>query len=98
MSRVEKTGEARGNLLEIWIYVSRDSVSAADRVVDTIDEKCDLLAEFSEMGRRRDDLELGIRVFPVGKYAICYRPITDGIEIVRVLHFSRDIEALFDSP
>jgi toxin ParE1/3/4 len=67
-------------------------------VVDTIDGKCELLAEFSDMGHRRDDLETGLRVFPVGRYAICYRSITDGIEIVRVLHFSRDIEALFDSP
>jgi len=40
----------------------------------------------------------GIRMWRVKgfrQYLIFYRPIQDGIEIVRVIHSSRDIAALF---
>jgi len=41
----------------------------------------------------------GSRVFPVrgfGKHLVFYRPVEDGIEILRVIHGARDIEALFE--
>jgi len=47
------------------------------------------------MGRARDELEVGLRSFPVGRYAIFYLPIPDGVEIVRVLHGARDLDAIF---
>lgn len=36
-----------------------------------------------------------LRSHPHGNYVIFYRPIGDGIEIVRVLHGARDIDAAF---
>ena len=39
----------------------------------------------------------GVRVFPVSrfkKYLVFYRPVADGIEILRVLHGARDIDDL----
>jgi toxin ParE1/3/4 len=47
------------------------------------------------MGRRRDELAPGLRSFPAGRYVIFYLPLTDGVDIVRVLHGSRDIETVF---
>jgi len=47
------------------------------------------------MGRSRPDLAPGLRSFPVGKYIICYVPIENGIEIVRVVSGFRDIDMLF---
>jgi toxin ParE1/3/4 len=47
------------------------------------------------MGRKRDDLGKGLRSFPVKKYLIFYRQAKDDIEIVRVLHGSRNIEKFF---
>jgi len=49
------------------------------------------------MGRLRDELADGLRSFPVGRYVIFYRPIPKGIEIVRVLHGARDLDAIFRS-
>jgi len=35
-----------------------------------------------------------IRSFLVGNYVVFYRPIQDSIEVARVLHGARDIDAL----
>ena len=47
------------------------------------------------MGRTRNDLATGLRSFPVGNYVILYRPLENGVEVVRVVHGSRDIEDMF---
>ena len=47
------------------------------------------------MGRVRDELEPGMRSFPFGRYVIFYMPIDEGIDVVRVLHGARDIDAIF---
>jgi len=52
------------------------------------------LADFPKMGISRDDIQAGLRSQPVGNYLIFYFPLADGIEIVRVLHGSRDVENL----
>lgn len=36
-----------------------------------------------------------VRSFPFGRYVIFYLPIDDGIDVVRVLHSARDIDAVF---
>ena len=46
------------------------------------------------MGRARDELERGVRSSPFGRYVIFYMPGDSGIDIVRVLHSARDIDAL----
>lgn len=33
-----------------------------------------------------------MRSFPVFRYVVFYRPLDDGITVVRVLHGSRDLE------
>ena len=54
-----------------------------------------MIAENLLIGRSRDEVRLGLRTFPVGNYLLIYRPVQDGIEIVRVLHGRGDIEQLF---
>jgi len=55
------------------------------------------LAITRQIGRSRDDLQPGIRVFPVKKnYAVFYRVTEDAIEVVRVVHAARDFSRLFD--
>jgi toxin ParE1/3/4 len=36
----------------------------------------------------------GLYTFPVDEYLIFYRPSQTGIEVIRVIHSSRDIEPL----
>jgi len=42
------------------------------------------------MSRRTD-----LRSSPFGRYVIFYTPVHDGIDVVRVLHGARDIDAAF---
>ena len=46
--------------------------------------------------RRRRIPSPGIRSMPFGRYVIFYAPFVDGIDIIRVLHSARDIDAVFD--
>ena len=48
------------------------------------------------MGRSRDELSPDVRSLPFGRYVILYLPLADGIDVVRVLHSARDIEAIFE--
>jgi toxin ParE1/3/4 len=90
--------EAEIDLDGIWYYIAResDSIQIADRLIDSIIEKFSLLARYPHIGRPRDaDLRPGLRSFPVGKYVIIYRVEDKDVLILRVIHGSRDIEALF---
>ena len=95
MPRLLKRPEAESDLDEIWWYIAQDSSHNADRFLDRIQERCLALADFPQMGMRRDELKAGLRSQPVGNYLIFYFPLEDGADIVRVLHGSRDIESLF---
>jgi toxin ParE1/3/4 len=47
------------------------------------------------MERARDELSRGIRSLAFGRYAVFFEPSRDGIDVVRVLHGSRDIDEQF---
>ena len=64
--------------------------------LDTISERCHMLARHPEIGRLRPELAPDLRSFAVRNYIIFYRPIDDGIEVARVLRGSRDLDSLFE--
>lgn len=47
------------------------------------------------IGRSREDLVPRLRSFPLGDYIIYYRPIEEGVEVIRVFQGNRDIESEF---
>jgi len=96
MPRVTRRPLAETDVLEIWDYIADDSLAAADRWLDRLDEKFRLLAAQAMMGRARDELAPGVRSFPIGRYVVFYVPLDDGIDVVRVLHGARDIDAVFN--
>ncbi len=103
MSKTRYLPEAREDLTSIWWYVLRESgsIETADRVLDRLDDACQLLGRQPVLGRQpdmgqlRDELAPGIRSFTVGKYAVFYTPVTTGIEIVQIIHGARDIPTAF---
>ncbi len=95
MPRITRRSLAEADILEIWDYIADDSIDAADRWVDRLDEQLGLLAEQPMMGRSRDELSPGVRSFPLGRYVIFYAPLDDGIDVIRVLHGARDVDAVF---
>ena len=96
MAKILRRPQAEADLIEIWIYIAQDSPTRADKLLDEIDEKSQTLAQSPLIGRARDELGHNIRSFPIGNYVIFYQSIEDGIEIIRVLHGARDIDALFN--
>ena len=96
MSQVTRRPLAETDILEIWDYIADDSLAAADRWVDHLDEQFRVLATQPMMGRARDELAPGVRSFPFGRYVVFYVPLDDGIDVVRVLHGARDIDAVFN--
>jgi toxin ParE1/3/4 len=95
MPRVTRRPLAAADISEVWDYIADDSLVAADRWVDRLDKQFGLLATQPLMGRARDELAPGVRSLPFGRYVIFYAPLDDGIDVVRVLHGARDIDAVF---
>jgi toxin ParE1/3/4 len=92
MGRLLRTPEAISDLDEIWDYIARDSELAADRMLDQLNERFVLLSDNPEIGELQPHLADGTyRRFTCGNY---YRPLRDGIILVRVLHGAQDHEAL----
>jgi len=95
MARVLRRPLAEVDILEIWEYIAEDNVVEADRWVDRLDQKLSLWATQPLMGRARDELSPNVRSLTFGRYVVFFEPLPDGIEVVRVLHGSRDIDAAF---
>jgi toxin ParE1/3/4 len=91
MPVVHRSALSEQDYRDIWRYIAADKPDAADRLLLRIDSKLELYAENPGMGTPRDNLALGLRSFPVGNYLVFYRIVSDGIELVRVLHGSRDL-------
>lgn len=97
MSEFVLTPAAEGDLLKILEYVEGDSPSAILRVVDALDEAMQLLADNPGIGHVRPDLtDADVRFWSVFRYLVIYRPETEPLEIVRVLHGSRDVKRLLE--
>ena len=96
MALVTRRPQAEADILEIWDYIAEDSIVEADRWVDRLDEKLSLWATQPMTGQARDGLAPRIRSLSFGRYVVFFEPLADGIDVVRVLHGSRDIDITFE--
>lgn len=84
------------DLEEIWSYIAQDSEWHADRWILRLEEQIRYLAEHNGLGRPRPEFAPGLRSSVLKDYVIFYRPVGEtGIQVVRVLHSSRDIRPEF---
>lgn len=97
MSVVHQRHAARRDLVEIVAYLAERSEAAARRFRTEAEATFTRLAGMPGMGTQYEPDEPAyaeLRYFPVSKfprYLVFYRSLPDGIEVVRVLHGSRDI-------
>ena len=61
------------------------------RLIDQFDATLESIAATPRMGRKVEELAPNLRSFPVGNYLIFYRPLEDGIQLIRLVHGARDI-------
>lgn len=81
---------AEKDLDDIWSYIAEDaSLETADRLIDAIFDRFELLVEQPRMGRNRPEFGEGVRSIVVENHVIYYRHEQD-VLIARVLHGRRD--------
>jgi len=84
--------DAELDLDDIWEYIARDSIEAADRWISKLYDAFEALSRTPGMGHVRADwAEAEVRFWAVGAYLIIYRTQADRIEIVTITQGSRDI-------
>jgi toxin ParE1/3/4 len=82
---------AEEDLRKLWNYVAQDSgEERADKLIDAIFDRFDMLAAHPKAGRRRPEFGDDVRSFVVESHVIYYRAEEGVLLIARVLRGSRD--------
>ncbi|MBP0616102.1 type II toxin-antitoxin system RelE/ParE family toxin [Jiella mangrovi] len=89
--------EALADLNDILEAVAELSQSAlvAERYVDRIILRCRKIGDAPRGGRRRDELEAGLRSVPFEDKALILYRVTDVVEITNVFPRGQNYEVLF---
>jgi toxin ParE1/3/4 len=88
---VSLTEGAQQDYDDILLYGLRTwGVEQTRRYQDVIDEAIEMLSDYPEFGRRRDDLFAGCRQRPVEHHVIYYCIEHDSIVVVNILHERAD--------
>ena len=89
------------DLWEIWEFIAKDNVEAADAVIKATHETFALIARNPGLGKlcrlrnaRLKDIYFRT-VTDFDNYLIFYRKTPPGIHVVHVLHRARDVEKIF---
>ena len=98
MSGYRFTPEAAADLFDIWSYIASDNVEAADRVEAAIYDACSFVAQRSLSGQVRKNLtNRPVRFWTVQRfpnYILVYRPDTQPVQIIRILHGKRNVQRI----
>ena len=101
MNRILRRPSANRDLVEIFRHYAREAgIRVADRFFTQAETTLKRLANMPGMGTHYEPeqpLYAGLRYFPVSRfrtYLVFYRPIPEGIEVLRVLHGARDIASI----
>ena len=89
------TDPARDDLDDVWSYIAGDNVAAADKMIERLAERLDMLARQPLIGEVCPDIKPDLRSFPVRPYVIYYAVQADEVSIIRVLHGARDVRRQF---
>ena len=95
--RIRFREAAENDLDDIWHFIALDDPQAATTLVDSICEHIKLLLTSPGAGRKRDELALGLRSWSVTyPYIVFYLVTKTEMQVVRILHGSRDLPKLFE--
>ena len=92
--RLAPQAQADVDHIAYYVFVESGSIETADRLIESISARFNLLGTHPRAGRRRDDLRPGLRGFPVGEYVILYRVDGNDAVILRVISGHMDIESI----
>ena len=93
MAEIRWTDEAVAWLSDIYEFISEDNPVAAQKVVEGIYEKAQVLKIFPKIGYQYKDEEEGeIRILLYGHYRIAYLVKPELVEILGVFHGALNID------
>jgi toxin ParE1/3/4 len=92
---VQVNDAAEEDLISIWHDIAEHNSSAADKFVRRLGARINDLNTMPERGAPRDDLITGVRMLVEGSYLIFYRLHANKVEVLRIIHGSRDLTSLF---
>lgn len=92
MSAFRLSEPAQDDLVSIAEYLADEDPAAAHRLLDLLESAMERLAEIPGLGHSRHDLtdEEDLLFWTVQRYLIVYRAASRPLEVVRILHGSRD--------
>jgi toxin ParE1/3/4 len=93
MHKIIRSVKALEDLDGIFDFVAASSPQNAERLIRLFQSQFEVLAKHPEMGRLRPELMERMRSWNLYRFVIFYFPGAQGIEIVRVLHSSMDLNA-----
>lgn len=102
MSIVIKKPQALRDIEELAFYLGQVNRATGFRFLQKLEEAFEKLAGMPEMGSLwefNNAALAGLRFWMVRgfrKHLVFYRPLDEGIDVIRVLHSSRDIERMLD--
>ncbi len=93
--RYRLSPEARDQVDAIGAFIARESVDAALKVYDALEQAFERIAVNPEIGHRREDLtHRSVKFWSVFSYLVVYDPASDPLIIVAVVHSARDVEQI----
>ena len=95
--KVRLTQEAEADLEDIGDRIAERNPARAVTYVRELRERVNRIGEFPHAGPPRPQWGEGIRIAVHGKYLIIYRVRDETVQILRVLHGARDLDALFEA-
>lgn len=94
MGFVHYTNRAKRDLLDIWLWIARDSATVADAVLDRIEQRASKLSQHREIGVARPEIGEGARGLVIERWVVLYRLVDGGVQIVRIVDGARDLGRL----
>lgn len=83
------------DLGQIWLYIATQASSdIADRLLDEVYDRFELLSMAPLMGKERPELAVNVRSMVIDPLIIYYRPTERGVAIARVLRAKQDVEQI----
>lgn len=80
------------DLLQIYNFISKDSVYYAKKVVNDIVDKSEYLAMFPNMGRTVEEIgEEDVKEIVIYSYRMIYRVVKEGINVLAIVHGKRKL-------
>lgn len=95
MKPVRRSERAEQDLIDIWQQIAAKDMGAADRLLDRIDQKCRLLADYPQAGPERHDIGPEVRYTTAGRYIILYRVEPRRVFVARIVYGARNLAAAF---